>query len=255
VATTLLDMVQELLSDANGDEISSISDTTEAMQAARVVASVYEDVVTEYDIQSVKQLFRLDGLSDVTKPTHMRIPADYHSVEWVKYDTRLDVGADPSFTDICYVYPKDFADMVNRRSVSAAEVIAVTDPSGVVLNVVNNKSPQYYTLFDNQHVVFDSFDATLESTLQQSKTQAYGQKIPGLVLANTTVIQLPTELMSFLKNEVRNTYFDLHAGGATASTQRRATRSRVRLQRVRHTMRNNREQFKHTGPDYGRRPR
>ena len=79
-ATTLLDVVQSILSDANSDEISSIGDTVEAAQCAQVVASVYEDVAAEYDIQAVKRLFKLDGDADPTSPCHMRIPQEFHSV-------------------------------------------------------------------------------------------------------------------------------------------------------------------------------
>lgn len=256
MATTLLDVVQILLSDANGDDANSITDTVEASQCAKVVASVYEDIVVEYDIQAVKQLFRLDGLGDTTKPTHMKIPEQFHSVEWIKYDHRQFVDDPHGYTEITYLYPAEFMNLVNVRREGEDNVYESTDPSGVKINVYTDRHPSFYTLFDGRHVVFDSFNSSVESTLYQTKTQAYGQKSLQLVLADATEIELPQELMTLLVNEARAMYFDVHAGGATQRVERRASRSRVRAQRLRHTMRNNREQFEaHTGPSYGRRPR
>lgn len=255
-ATTLLDVVQTILSDANGDDANSITDTVEAAQCAKVIASIYEDIVVEYDLQAVKQLFRLDGMADTTKPTHMRIPEEYNSVEWIKYDHRASVSDPQGFRDITYLYPKDFLDMTNSRRSSEPNVLTAIDPSGVKIYVRTDQFPQYYTLFDDRTVVFDAFNSDVESTLYQTKTQAYGQKSTRLVLADATVINLPMELMTLLVNEARASYFDIHAGGATQKVERRASRSRVRAQRLRHTMRNNREQFEsHTGPSYGRRRR
>lgn len=256
MATTLLDVVQIILSDANGDDANSITDTVEASQCAKIVASVYEDIVVEYDLQAVKQLFRLDGMADTDKPTHMKIPEEFHSVEWIKYDNRNQVADAPAFTTCNYLYPADFIDLCNHRRVGSDNVFASTDPSGVVINVFTNRHPQHYTLFDDRTVVFDSFNSSVESTLYQTKTQAYGQKSSRLVLADTSLINLPQELVTLLVNEARSTYFDVHAGGSTQKIEQRASRSRVRAQRIRHTMRNNKEQFEsHTGPSYGRRPR
>ncbi len=253
MSTTLLDIVQTILSDANGDEVSSLGDTVEATQCANVVASVYEDVVAEYDIQAVKRLFKLDGDADTASPTHMRIPEEFHSVEWIKYDTRRAITDPHSFVDVCYMYPKDFMDIVNTRRAGDTNVVTSLDPSGVLINVLDNKPPSHYTLFDDRHVVFDSFNSSVEATLHQAKTQAYGQTTNSLIIADETVITLPAELIPLLINEARAMFFDVHGGGATPRIERRAMRSRVRVQRLRHTMRNNKEQFKHTGPDYGRR--
>jgi hypothetical protein len=252
-STTLLDVVQSILSDANGDEVSSLGDTVEATQCANIVANVYEDIAAEYDIQAVKRLFKLDGDADTDSPCHMRIPEEFHSVEWIKYDRRLNIDDAQAFTDVTYLYPKDFMDMVNQRLIGATNVTTSLDPSGVLIHVLDNQAPTYYTLFDDRHLVFDSYNASVEATLHQAKTQAYGQTTNKLVIADATVITLPPELVPLLVNEARAMFFDVHAGGATQRIERRASRSRVRVQRIRHTMRNNKEQFKHTGPNYGRR--
>ena len=252
---TLLSIVQEILADSNGDEINSISDTVEATQCAKTVASVHLDIMSEFDLQSGKQMFRLTASGTSSRPTHMSVPANYHSVEWVKYDVRTSVGADRDMKDIVYCTPKEFLDITDQRLASDDTVDVVTDPSGVVLNIFNNRAPIYFTMFDDDTVVFDAYNSDLEATLQASKSQAYGQVAQELTIEDETEIQLPYQLVPLLVNEARLAYTDLHAGGATLNTNVRARRSRVRAQRLRHTLRNNREQFKHTGPDYGRRPR
>ncbi len=220
-----------------------------------MAADIYENIVVEHDIQAVKRLFKLDGLADSDKPTHMEIPEEYHSVEWIKYDVRQATGDPAQFRDVTYMYPREFVDLVNARNPDESNVFVATDPTGVTLNVLTDKAPTYYTLFDDRHVVFDSYNSVVESSLHQNKTQAYGQMSSQLVIDDDTEIYLPAELMPMYKSEVRQMYLDVHGGGAPSSVVRQASKSRVRSQRLRHTMRNSREQFKHTGPDYGRRPR
>jgi len=253
---TLLDIVDSILSDANGDEVDSITDTVESLQCAKLVVSVYEDIFSEYDLQAGKKLFRLDGSADILLPTHMAIPEGMHSVEWVKYN-KADLSATQAdYRDVTYISPEEFINLVNRRDDSQTNIQTVTDPSGVSLRIQNDKAPEYFTLFNARTLVFDSFDTGVDSFLQQSKTQAYGQQAATLALQDDAVVDLPLELTTLLVNMSRDIYMDTHAGGSTASMSKRANRSRVRAQRLRHTMRNNREQFaNHTGPDYGRRPR
>ena len=46
---TLIDIVQDILSDADSDDVSSISDTVEADQCARVVRDVFNQIVADHD--------------------------------------------------------------------------------------------------------------------------------------------------------------------------------------------------------------
>ena len=51
---TLLDVVQTILAEVDGDAVSSISDTVEATQIATLARTVYAELVTELDLPQRK---------------------------------------------------------------------------------------------------------------------------------------------------------------------------------------------------------
>jgi hypothetical protein len=251
MSTTLLSIVQSILSDIDGDEVNSIADTVEATQVANTVKSIHDEIFTEYDLQAGKQLFQLEASGDTSIPTHMRVPEQFHSVEWLNYDTRQDVDLAAQYTPMQYVFPENFIQIVNGRNSTDSGVLEVEDPdNGVKLFIRTDAAPSIYTMFNDRTVVFDAYNVEVDDTLQQSKTQVFGQKLPTLVIDDATVIELPPHLITMLTNEVRAFTFDVYKDGAPNRVEKRATRSRIRAQRIRHSMRENRKHFE--GPDYGR---
>ena len=72
-----------------------------------------------------------------------------------------------------------------RDSTDTATVLKVTDPTNITINILKNKCPQYFTSFDDVTMVFDSYLATLDSTLQASKTQCHGKRSIAFTLSDT----------------------------------------------------------------------
>ena len=72
--TTLLQIVQSILSDMDSEEVNSISDTTEALQIASVVEDTYYNIVAARDIPEHNTLIFLTSLVDSTRPTHFQYP-------------------------------------------------------------------------------------------------------------------------------------------------------------------------------------
>lgn len=173
---TLLDITQDILSDMSSDNVSSISDTAESERVAAIIKSTYFKVMEEKNWPHLGQTFQLTGLGDVTKPTHMQIPETIRRVKWLKYDTRKLVGNPTAYNDITYLDPEEFVNVLNGRDNTAANVQVVSD--NVTLNIRNDVAPSYWTSFDDTNIVFDSFDSTLDTTLQQSKTQCFGYYEP-----------------------------------------------------------------------------
>src|SRR3990167_10644193 len=97
---TLLEMVQEILSDLNSDEINSIGDTIESEQVALILKAAYEDIIENRDIPSLNTLFQLEGLSNTLKPTHFEYPDNIQLIHWLKYDYEVD--SDISYQPLTY---------------------------------------------------------------------------------------------------------------------------------------------------------
>lgn len=247
---TLLEIVQAILSDIDGDEVNSISDTVESDQVARVVRNEFYDIVDNYDIEHVKTLSKLQATSSST-PTAMTRPEGFHQIEWVKYDKRISSGDSPDFEYINYLQPAEFLDLCHRRTASDTDVSQMTlSGSTHVLNIKNDIAPTYWTILEGyDELIFDSYNSSLETNLQASKSLVYGIQRPTLALSDTAVPDLPQNLMQLLKNRARAFCFDTMKDGVTREVDRRRRNSEVRQQRLRHVLKPYKDR---TGPDYGR---
>lgn len=198
---TLLDMVQGILSDIDGDEVNSISDTTEALQVADIIRDTYEAMVVSKYLPHLKTLMRLDATSSAT-PTTMKLPVDVMELLWIKYDKKASGATNTKFQDIEYLEPDDFIELVNGLDTDKTNVESYTDiSSNVAIKCYNDRHPTYWTSFDDEHIVFDAYDSSMESNLQNSKTQVSGYREPSLSLTDTTIPDLPAEAFPLLISE------------------------------------------------------
>lgn len=247
---TLLEIVQDILSDADSDDVNSISDTVESDQCARVVKDIYLQICDIHDFEHIKTLKKLDATSAST-PNVMTIPTGFHSIEFIKYDCKIAASDPQDFKTIKYMEVADFLDMVHQRLTSDTNVDAITLSTGLIIPVINDKAPQYYTIMNtsSNEVVFDSYDSDLETNLQQSKSLAYGTMRPSLSLSDSSTLDLPEHLETLVKREARAMYFDLYKDGITSEIDRTRRRAEVRAQRKRNMIRNTDNDNR---PDYGR---
>ncbi len=250
--TTLIDLVQDILADADGDEVNTISDTIESDQCARVIRDSFRNIVDIHDLSAHKEFGQLDATSSTT-PTQMNRPDGLYAIEILMYDKRILSGDAPAFLDVIWMDPVDFMKMVRSRTKSDSDVTEVALTSGVNYLVKNDQAPTYYTQlegYDEFH--FDSYDSALETNLQTSKVSVYGMMKPTLSLTSTAVIDLPEHLMTLLRNDARAFFFDLYKDGVTKEVNKRQRQSETRAQRQRHI---SKDQSKQTGRNYGRRGR
>lgn len=247
---TLLEMVQDILSDADSDDVSSISDTVESDQCARLIRDCHDQIVDLHDLEHLKILTPLTATSAST-PNVMDRPEGFHTIEYVKYDKRTAAGDPQNFEYVDYMEPDRFLDLCHARNTDDTEVTAVTLSSGIIIPVRNDVAPQYYTVFDagSDELVFDSYDSALETNLQASKSVAYGTQKPTLSLTDTATMSLPRHLEMLVKREARALFFDLYKDGTTREIDRTRRRAEVRAQRQRNIIKNSDNDNR---PDYGR---
>jgi len=249
---TLLDIVQDLLSESDGDEVNSITDTIESDQAARVVRDTFRQIVDGHDLAHHETVKRLDATGAST-PNQMTRPEGFYAIEWIKYDKRTTAGGDPKTEDVTYLDPTRFLEICSSRTESDTNVTAVALASSTFeILVRTDKAPTYWTILEGYDtIVFDAYDSSLETNLQQSKVVALGKQKPTLALADASEPDLPKHLFRLLKTEARAMYFDLYKDGITSEIDRTRRRAEVRAQRHRHITKNL-TNHKRTGPNYGR---
>ena len=241
MAETLLDIVQEVLNELDSDAVNSITDTLEATQIASLVQAVFKEMAVEFDFPHMAKLFKLEASGSASYPTHMKIPADVTKTLWIKY------RVDDKYRDVDYLLPDEFVDRIMSRDITVDEVDEITDYSGVPLYIRNDKAPTYWTSFDNEYIVFDSYDSTVESTLQESKVMSHGYYAPSLAIADGTVPDMPVNLLPLLKREVLSRAAYNYKNQPNEKAEQASRRLRVRSQRNKWRQNGGKD-----WPDYGR---
>lgn len=204
---TLLEMVQDILSDMDSDEVNSINDSTESLQVAQIIKSTYYNIVDGKDYPFFKELFQLDTSGTVSRPTHMRLPETIIDLEWIKYDCKKSGETRNRYTKIEYKTPEEFLEIVDQRLSTATNIQVVTDATGIKLNIYKDKAPTYFTSFDDDYLVFDAFNNTVESNLQNSKTQCHGKRSVAFTLSDTFIPDIPVQMFSYLLNDAKSACF------------------------------------------------
>lgn len=227
---TLLDIVSEILSDMTSDPVNSISDTFESQQVAKIVKRTYFNLLNERVWPHTGQLFRLTSSGDSSRPTHMLIEDDVASIEWVKYDIK-ELGKPTQYETIRYMRPEEFIDYVMTRDPTKDNVETVIDYHGTPLFILNDEAPTYWTTFDDEHLVFDSYDTEVDDTLKQSKTQVFGYVEPAWSMEDSFVPVMPSKAFSLLVAEAKSQSFLKLKEVFSQKDEQAATRQRGWLSR------------------------
>jgi hypothetical protein len=234
---TLLNMVQNILSAMSSDEVNSIYDTVEATQVAQIIENKYYDIMARGDLALDLQLFQLNPSDNASFPVSMLLPVGVSRIDWLKYynTNPLDNSQNSQFgsfrhdlnTDITtnnasgptvppgYAYvqivPIDyFLEITDRLDLTQNNVKSYQfKQSGntYTFKYFTDRQPRMCTVISNQFVVFDSFDNTQDSTLQASKTEAYGQILPVFNLQDNFVPVLDDLQFPLLLNESKSLAF------------------------------------------------
>lgn len=219
---TLLEMVQEIGSKLNSDEVNSIGDTVESTQIAHEIRATYYDLLSLVEWPFQYNLISLYSSGDINKPTHMLVPEAVDNFKFIRYrNTALD---QPIYEEVEYLKPEDFIDRTSRY----VDAIDVQDYSNAWLRVGNNAGPRFYTMFDDEHVVFDSYNAALDDTLQESKVIAMAQTIPTFEFADDAYPDLPVKYYPMLLAEASAACHFYQKQMASPVDERRARRGYVR---------------------------
>ena len=187
---TLLELVQQILNKLNSDEVNSIGDTVESLQIANEVKTTYYDMIGNIELPYQYNLIPFEASLDTARPTHMIIPDNVDNFKWIQYNQ--GTAAEPDYVEVDYLTPEQFILRVSSYN-DTGDVLTVQDYGGSYIVVGTADHPKYYTLFDDIHVVFDSYDNTVENTLQESKVRAFGQTIPTWSMTDDFIPDLPAK--------------------------------------------------------------
>tara|TARA_Y100000015_G_scaffold41115_1_gene46815 strand:- start:1080 stop:1802 length:723 start_codon:yes stop_codon:yes gene_type:complete len=221
--STLLQVVQSILSDMDSENVNTISDTVEAQQVASVVEDTYFNIIAARDIPEHNKLIPLVSLSSTARPTHFTYPS--RTKQLMRVDYNIGTSSAPDYREIVYVEPLVFMDRMDET----AKKVTTVDQS-VELFVGNDKDPSYYTSFNDNHIIMDAYDASVEATLASNKTRAFCAIYPTFSQTDSFAIDLDQTLMPLLLAEAKSACMSLFKGGSDPKVEQSARRLKSYVQ-------------------------
>lgn len=252
---TVLSMVQSMLLDMNENEVNSIDDSESAWQCANILKDTFHALVSERVWPTHKKMMTLEGVSNSLYPTFMRLPDSVNKVHWVKYnkkDQTSDATGLDDYDEIVYLEPDAFIGMVLKRNPANSNVVTIEDnltTNDIRLLVLNDAQPNYWTSFDDEYIIMDSYDATYDDTLQQQKSMIYADTDPTFSVTDGHTPDIPAQGFVLLLSEAKKSAFIKIKQVADQSENERSRRQRTWLAGEKHRTRNKGIAY----PNYGRR--
>lgn len=225
---TLIEMVQKILEALGSDEVNSISDSVEATQAARLLEDVYYDLLNQNDWPWLNTLTQLEAVADGDRPTYLRIPETVTRIDDFRYDC-TDRITDPDedllkIQKICWLEPMEFLNLTQGRNGEQTNAQEVTTFDGIRFLILNDVCPTYWTSFDDEYVITDSFDNTIESTLESGRSQVLVKEIPTFTLVDSFVADAPNNFFPLWLAEAKQSAFNYWRQEGSPQDQKRSQR-------------------------------
>ena len=170
---TRLTFVQRALAAIDSDSVTSIGESVEAEQVAEILDTVYDRILREYNWPNLYSEFSLNTTAEDHK---MRLPTDCLQLDTCWYNKK----------EVVYITPKEMRELLNSRDTALTNV----DDNGAL----NDIDPTYYTTFDDDYIVFDSYNGSLE----ENKSVCHGILTPAQLLLDTDIPVLPERFHSII---------------------------------------------------------
>lgn len=233
---TNLELVKSILSSMDSDEVNSVNDTVESQQVLEIIRTVYDDIISRGGLQSNKTLFNLLPSNDVSKPVLMYKPEIMDRIEWIKYNSVKNGDIDPIWDEMRFLPPGDFIEYIHNFNPSQSDTGTfdyIAEGSVITFAYKTNASPQYYTTIDDTIMVFDSYDSTVSTTLEASKTLAYGPRRTTFEYTDAFIPHLQPNQYALLLNEAKSLAWAELKQTGHAKAEQSAKRNWTHLQKTR----------------------
>lgn len=251
---TLLDLTQTILSSMDSDEVNSINDTPEALQVATLIRSTYFDIISRGNLKEHYSIVTLDASGSILKPTLMTLPESVGELLWLRYDKQTLEDPYIRMEEVHYLEPEMFLNYMYGLDQTEPDVGTFThtfDNDEITFVYRSDVAPQYYTVFDDYTFIFDSFDTTVDSTLQKSKTLGYARNIIDFSLEDNFIPDLDEAQFSLLLNEAKSLAWTELRQAQHPKAEQNARRAWTTLQRQKN--RSFKENYLDDLPSFGRR--
>jgi hypothetical protein len=201
---TLLELVQKTATVCSLDEVNDINDTQDSLDIVSLAEDTYFEIINHRDWDHLNTLITASSSGDNTKPNYLKLGDRVRELLDVSYNVKKVGDTREKFKSMKWKEPDAFLATANTLNSDADNVTTITDYSGVPYNIRTDVAPTYYTTFDDEWLVFDSYDSDIDSTLQTSKSQLRVIREPVWEAANDFVPDLPIDGFPLLLSELKS---------------------------------------------------
>lgn len=252
---TLLEIVQTVLSSLDSDSVNSIGDTDESLQVTSIVKDVYYDFITRIGFPEHKELFELEASGDPSKPLLMTRPSGVTSIDWIKYDKKPDDADSILYQDVTALDLNYFLERMYDLSSGDDNVVSFThtiEGSSISILGYNDRHPTYWSSFDDETIIFDSYYSDLDTTLQKNKSLCWGLTEPTFELSDSFTPDLDAQQFPTFIQEVKEQAFSELKQIPNSLAARKARRGNIVLQKRKRALPTEVSELDRL-PNYGRR--
>lgn len=231
---TLLELTQNILESMSSDEVNSINDTSESRQVALICKTAFYDIASELNLPEHFDVYELQASGDSGKPTIMYRPDTAHNLIWLKYNVRTIADDADDWLAMSYLPINDFFNYIHNLRTNQDNVIAYThlvNGDSITLYARDDHAPQFYSSFDDNTIVFDAYDAAVDSTLQKTKTLGFGGMSKIFSMEDDFIPPLDEQVFSLYYNECKSIAWAELKETPNMMSERAAKRQRTSLQR------------------------
>ncbi len=203
---TLLKCVQDILASLKSDEVSTIDETAESSAVTSILQDTYNDLASTIDFPEMWGFFKLELVDGTDYPTLFKLPSNVGKLEYVHYDLS-DLGA--TVKDWREIKPRLRTEFLGAMADldSAATNVYQYEFEGVDVRGYKDRDPSYYTTWDDEHLVFDTYQSDYSISLVSDKTRCYGMLYPEFVREDEWVAPFEPRQFSLFYNEAKSRAF------------------------------------------------
>lgn len=216
---TLLQIVQNVLLSMEADNVNSLSGTVESAAIAETAREVYYEMMSQGDWPHLVKTTQLISVSDNEKPNYLEIPENYQDIRALFYNN----------IELEYMEPMDFIKSSIERNQLDENIVQVISFNGVQLNVFNNETPRYFTIFEDKYVITEAWDQEQESTLQGINSIVTASVLPEWETREDYVPEMTDQMFPTYLALVKRAAFLYFRREASAKDERQALAGMGRL--------------------------
>lgn len=200
---TLLKMVQLIGERIGSDEIDSLNETIEATEIVSILELAYDEILDRRDWEFLRDRtlrMKARAVGD-NKLFNLDIPTAVTKIQCLKY---RDING--KFPELTYVEPCLFIERLDGRNAGDDNVTEIANDDGVLLKIITDKSPTFFTSFDEDTISFDAYDETRGTGNQAGDTVILANVKPVMDFTDPTAkFPIPERMGTLLLNEAMAT--------------------------------------------------